>query len=79
MAMRMLSYETDQPLRQVGVLLTRDEMERLVERLQATLAAGSGYARLEDADWGDLDITLYTPETLPYLHRRVRRLIETGE
>ena len=77
--MRMLSYESDQPLRQVGVLLTRPELEELVERLQGVLQAGTGYARLEDADWGDFDITLYTPENRPFLHRRVRRLIETGE
>jgi hypothetical protein len=77
--MRMLSYETDRPLKQVGVLLTRPELEELIGRLQAVLQAGTGYARLEDADWGDLDITLYTPENQPFLHRRVRRLIETGE
>jgi hypothetical protein len=77
--MRMLDYETDRPVRQVGVLLARPELEELVERLQAVLEAGAGYARLEDADWGDLDITLYTPENQPFLHRRVRRLIETGE
>jgi hypothetical protein len=77
--MRMLDYETDRPVRQVGVLLTRPELEELVERLQAVLQAGAGYARLEDVDWGDFDITLYTPENQPFLHRRVRRLIETGE
>jgi hypothetical protein len=77
--MRMLSYETDQPLKQIGVLLTRPELEELVGRLQAVLQAGTGYARLEAADWGDLDITLYTPENQPFLHRRIRRLIETGE
>jgi hypothetical protein len=77
--MRMLNYATDQPLRQVGVLLTRAEAEALLERLQAVLGAGRGYARLEDADWGDLDITLWSDETLPFLHRRTRRLIETGE
>jgi hypothetical protein len=77
--MRMVNYETDQPLRQVGVLLTRDEAEALLERLQAVVQAGRGYARLEDADWGDLDITLWSAETLPFLHRRTRRLIETGK
>ena len=77
--MRLLNYETDAPLRQVGVLVTRGELEVLIERLQAVLQAGTGYARLEDADWGDLDITLYSPETQPFLHRRVRRLIESGE
>lgn len=77
--MRMLNYETDQPLRQVGVLLTRAEAEMLLARLQTVVEAGRGYARLEDADWGDLDITLWSPETLPFLHRRIRRLIEGGE
>lgn len=77
--MRMLDYATDRPLRQVGVLLTRAELEQLVEQLQAVLAAGSGYARVVDDDWGDVDVTLYTPENQPFLHRRIRRLIETGE
>ena len=77
--MRMLNYETDSPLKQVGVLLTREEVEHLVKELQAVLAAGTGYARVEDEDWGDLDISVYTPENLDFLHRRTRRLIETGE
>ncbi len=77
--MRMLNYETDSPLRQVGVLLTRAEAERLFEGLRAVLETNSGYARVEDEAWGDLDISLYTPANQVFLHRRIRRLIETGE
>ena len=77
--MRMLNYETDMPLRQVGVLLTREEAERLFEGLRAVLETNSGYARVEDEAWGDLDISLYTPANQEFLHRRIRRLIETGE
>jgi hypothetical protein len=76
--MRMLDYATDQPLRQVGVLLTRSEMEGLVGQLQAVLAAGAGYARVEDADWGDVDVTLVTDENRAFLHRRIRRLLDDG-
>jgi hypothetical protein len=64
---RMVDYATDRPLRQVGVLLTRPEAERLMEQLQALLQTGTGYARIEDDAWGDLDISLVEPETL---HRR---------
>jgi hypothetical protein len=77
--MRMLDYATDQPLRLVGIMLTRAEAVSLLERLQAVLDAGTGYARLEDADGSDLDLTLWSSETLPFLHRRIRRLLETGE
>jgi hypothetical protein len=77
--MRMLDYDTDQPLKHVGVLLTREEAEQLVTDLQAVLQAGAGYARVDDAAWGDCDISLYTPENIEFLHRRIRRLIETGE
>ncbi|MCC6627810.1 MAG: hypothetical protein IT340_10450 [Chloroflexi bacterium] len=76
--MRLLDYQTDQPLRQVGVVLTRSEMETLVEQLQAVLLSGVGYARLEDADWGDLDITLVTDDNRAFLHRRIRRLLDDG-
>ena len=77
--MRMLNYETDSPLRQVGVLLTREEAEWLFEGLRAVLETNSGYARVEDEAWGDLDISLYTPANQEFLHRRIQRLIETGE
>ncbi len=77
--MRMLNYETDSPLRHVGVLLTRAVAERLFEGLRAVLETNSGYARVEDEAWGDLDISLYTPANQEFLHRRIRRLIETGE
>ena len=77
--MRMLNYETDTPLRQVGVLLTREEAEQLLERLKAVLETNTGYARVEDETWGDFDISLYTPVNQEFLHRRIRRLIETGE
>jgi hypothetical protein len=77
--MRLLDYATDRPLRRVAVLLTPPEAEALLQQLQAILAAGSGYVRLEDDEWGELDCSLYTPEILPYLHRRSRRLVELGE
>lgn len=77
--MRMLSYETDQPLRQVGVLLTREEAERLFEGLRIVLEANAGYVRVEDEAWGELDISLYTPANQEFLHRRIRRLIDVGE
>ena len=77
--MRMLNYETDAPLRQVGILLTPDEARQLLDQLLAVLQAGNGYARLEDADWGEVDFSLYTPDNLAFLHSRTRRLIEQGE
>jgi hypothetical protein len=77
--MRMLDYDADAPLRRVGLLLTPAEAESLLAQLQALVGSGSGYARLEDAEWGDVDVSLYTPETMPFIHRRIRRLIETGE
>ena len=77
--MRMLDYAADTPLKHVGILLTREEAEALLRQLTALLASGSGYARAEDPDWGDLDLSLYSPETMPFVHRRIRRLIETGE
>jgi hypothetical protein len=75
----MLDHDTDLPLKHVSLLLTREETEGLVRDLQALLATGNGYARVEDVDWGDCDVSLYTPETMEFLHRRSRRLIETGE
>lgn len=77
--MRMLDYQTDQALRRVAILLTHEEAEALARQLQALLTSGSGYVRLEDSDWGELDLSLYSAETLPFLHRRSRRLVETGE
>jgi hypothetical protein len=77
--MRMLSYETDQPLRQIGILLTPEEAKQLLTELQAVVESGQGYARLVDDDWGDLDISLYTPDNRDFLHRRIRQLIDAGE
>jgi hypothetical protein len=77
--MRMLNYEANLPLRQVGVLLNREEVEGLIEQLTAVLRAGTGYARLEDPDWGDLDVTLVTDENRPFLTQRMRRLLTHGE
>ena len=77
--MRLLDYETDTPLRLVGVLLNRQELEALAAQLADVLKTGAGYARIEDAEWGDLDITLVTDENKPFLTRRIRRLLENGQ